>query len=58
MKLVVKKLVAQAKFSENPCLLKVYANEDKEVVNDAMMSFLVGLPYDQLLYPVCTVPRC
>jgi cytochrome P450 family 20 subfamily A len=42
MKSVMKKLVAQAKISESPSLLKVYANEDEEVINDDMMSFLVG----------------
>jgi cytochrome P450 family 20 subfamily A len=42
MKSVMKKLVAEAKVSESPSLLKVYAEEREEVVLSDMMSFLVG----------------
>jgi cytochrome P450 family 20 subfamily A len=42
MKSVMKKLVAEAKVSESPSLLKVYADESEEVVLCDMMSFFVG----------------
>jgi cytochrome P450 len=42
MKSVMKKLITEAKISESASLMKVYANETDEVVQDDMMSFLVA----------------
>jgi cytochrome P450 len=42
IKSVMKKVIAEGKVSERPTLLKVYANESEEVINDEMMGFLVG----------------
>jgi cytochrome P450 len=40
MKSVMKKVIAEGKVSERPTLLKVYANESEEVINDDMVSFM------------------
>jgi cytochrome P450 family 20 subfamily A len=42
MKSVIKRLVAEAKVSESPSLLKVYAEESEEVVLSDMMTFFLG----------------